>query len=156
MLRRMLVLGGAAFALAISAATATATTTRSESTSLLRAINAARAAHGLAPVRVGTRLQLAARAHTETMLATQTFTHGSFTERLRAFHITAPTAAENLALASGSDATAQTFVQAWLASPPHRANLLSPTFTLVGIAELAGSFQGFADVHLVTVDFAGA
>jgi len=152
----MLVLGGAAFALALSAATATATTTRNETASLLRAINAARAAHGLAPVRVGTRLRLAAQAHTEAMLATQTFTHGEFAERLRAFHITAPTIAENLALAWGSDATAQAFVQSWLDSPPHRRNLLSPTFTLVGISELAGAFQGSLGIHLVTVDFAGA
>ena len=156
MLKRMLVLGGAAFALALSAATATATTTHNETASLLRAINAARATHGLAPVRVGTRLQIAALAHTEAMLTTQTFTHGPFAERLRAFHITAPTIAENLALATGSDASARAFVRAWLASPPHRRNLLSPTFTLVGIGELAGSFQGLTDVHLVTVDFAGS
>jgi uncharacterized protein YkwD len=156
MLRRMLVLGGAAFALALSAATATAATTRNETASLLRAINAARAAHGLPLVHVGTRLQLAARAHTEAMLTSQTFSHGPFAARLRTFHVTAPAIAENLALATGSDATAQAFVRAWLASPPHRRNLLGPAFTLVGIAELAGSFQGFAGVHLVTVDFAGA
>lgn len=152
----MLVLGGAAFALALSAGTATATTTRNETSSLLRAMNAARAAHGLPPVHIGTRLQRAAQAHTESMLATQTFAHGPFAERLRAFRITAPTIGENLALATGSYASAQAFVQAWLASPPHRRNLLSPTFTLVGIGELAGSFQGLADAHLVTVDFAGA
>jgi uncharacterized protein YkwD len=156
MLRRMLVLGGAAFALAVSAATATATTTRNETASLLRAINATRTAYGLAPVRVGTRLQLAAQAHTEAMLETQTFAHGLFAERMRAFHVTAPMMGENLALATGSDATAQAFVAAWLASPPHRRNLLSPTFTLVGIGELAGAFQGSDGVHLVTVDFAGA
>jgi len=152
----MLVLGGAAFALALSAVAATAATTRDETASLLRAMNAARAAHGLAPVRVGTRLQLAAQAHTAAMLATQTFTHGPFAERLRAFHITAPAVAENLAVGDGTYASAQAFVQAWLASPPHRRNLLSPSFTLVGIGELAGSFQGMTDARLVTVDFAGA
>jgi uncharacterized protein YkwD len=151
----MLVLGGAAFALALSAATATATTTRNETASLLRAINAARAAHGLAPVRIGVRLQHAAQAHTEAMLATQSLTHGPFAERLRAFHVTAPTIAENLAFGTGTYASAQAFVQAWLASPPHRRNLLSPTFTLIGIGERAGTFQGLADAHLVTVDFAG-
>jgi uncharacterized protein YkwD len=106
-------------------------------------------------VRVGVRLQQAARAHTAAMLATQTFAHGPFAERLRAFHITAPVIAENLAVGTGSDGSAQAFVQAWLASPPHRRNLLSPSFTLVGIGELAGSFQGFTDARLVTVDFAG-
>jgi len=151
----MLVLAGAAIALALPAATATAATTHSETASLLRAINAARAAHGLAPVRLGTRLQLAARAHTEAMLASQTFTHGSFAERLRAYHVTAPTIGENLALRAGSETSAETFVQAWLASPPHRRNLLSRAFTLVGIGELTGPFRGFADVHLVTLDFAG-
>jgi uncharacterized protein YkwD len=101
-------------------------------------------------------LQQAAQAHTQTMLATQSFTHGPFADRLRAFHVTAPTIAENLALGTGTYASAQAFVQAWLASPPHRRNLLSPTFTLIGIGELAGSFQGLADARLVTVDFAGS
>jgi uncharacterized protein YkwD len=153
MLKRLLVLAGAALLLTPGGAPASAR--HEDQASLLRAINAARAEHGLEPVRVGPRLERAARAHTEAMFATQAFTHGSFVERLRHFHVTAPTIAENLAWAYGSDATAQKIVRAWLNSPEHRRNLLNGTFTLVGIGDLAGSFQGLDEARVVTVDFAG-
>jgi len=153
MLKRLLVLTGAA--LLLMPAGAPASVTHDDGASLLRAINVARAEYGLPPVRIGPQLQRAARAHTEAMLATQAFTHGSFVTRLRSFHVTAPTIGENLAWVAGSDATAQWIVRAWLASPPHRRNLLGRTFTLVGIGELAGDFQGLADARVVTVDFAG-
>ena len=153
MLKRLLVLTGAA--LLLMPAGALASVRRDDEASLLRAINIARADHGLAPVRIGPRLERAARAHTESMLAMQAFTHGPFVERLRSFHVTAPMIAENLAWATGSDTTAQSIVRAWLASPPHRRNLLEPSFTVVGIGELAGDFQGLANARVVTVDFAG-
>ncbi len=123
--------------------------------SLLQAINAARLAHGLRPVRIGARLETAAEAHTRAMFATQVFEHGAFVTRLRDFHVTAPTIGENLAWGTGSDATASAIVAAWLASPPHRHNLLDPGFTRIGIGDLAGVFQGNAGARVVTVDFAG-
>ncbi len=152
MLKRLVVLGGTALLLSPTGVTASATHT--QEASLLRAINAARAEHRLSPVRIGLRLERAARAHTQDMLATQTFAHGSFTSRLRVFHITAPLVGENLAWATGPGASAEAIVRAWLASPPHRRNLLRPSFTLVGIGDLAGSFQGNPDARVVTVDFA--
>jgi uncharacterized protein YkwD len=95
-------------------------------------------------------------AHTKTMLATQVFEHGAFVSRLRDdFHVTAPTIGENLAWATGSSATAGAIVAAWLASPPHRRNLLDPAFTLIGIGDRDGVFQGQLDARVVTVDFAG-
>ena len=154
MLKRLLVLAGAA--LLLTPAGAPASARHDDEASLLRAINVARADHGLQPVRIGPHLERAARAHTVAMLATQAFTHGSFVERLRSFHVSAPTIAENLAWAAGSDATAESIVRAWLASPPHRRNLLGRSFTLVGIGDLAGGFQGWADARVVTVDFAGS
>jgi uncharacterized protein YkwD len=43
----------------------------------------------------------------------------------------------------------------WLASPPHRANLLRPGFRTVGVGVARGTFQGYAGALLVTTDFAG-
>jgi uncharacterized protein YkwD len=43
----------------------------------------------------------------------------------------------------------------WLASPSHRANLLRPGFTRVGLAASVGAFDGHADVTVVTADFGG-
>ena len=64
-------------------------------------------------------------------------------------------AGENLAGGTGSRATARGIVRAWLASPEHRANLLRPSFTRVGVGDLVGSFQGYSGAHVVTADFAG-
>ena len=152
MLKRLAVLGGTA--LLLMPALAPASAIQNEQATLLRAINSARAHYGLAPVRVGPRLERAARAHTQSMLATQVFAHGSFAARMQQFHVNAPLLAENLAWATGADATADAIVRAWLASPPHRRNLLDATFTLVGIGDLAGPFLGQANARVVTVDFA--
>ena len=150
--KRVLLLAGVA--LLLSPLCATASVSASHST-LLQAINAVRVAHGLRPVRIGNRLESAAEAHTKAMLATQVFDHGAFVARLRDFHITAPSIGENLAWATGSYATPDAIVAAWLASPPHRANLLDPSYTRIGIGDLAGAFQGNLDARVVTVDFAG-
>jgi uncharacterized protein YkwD len=71
------------------------------------------------------------------------------------FDVVARTAGENLAWGSGAQGTAQALVAAWLASPPHRANLLAPSFRRAGIGEMVGRFQGVAGAHVVTADFAG-
>src|SRR5579872_6262310 len=143
MLTRLAVLGGTA--LLLMPAVAPASATKNEQASLLRAINVARAEHGLAPVHVGPRLERAARAHSRSMLTTQVFAHGSFASRLRVFHVQASLVGENLAWATGSDASAGAIVQAWLASPPHRRILLGASFRLVGIGDIAGTFQGAPD-----------
>ena len=46
-------------------------------------------------------------------------------------------------------------VQMWLTSPEHRANLLRPGFTRVGLATPVGTFAGSSDVTVVTADFGG-
>jgi uncharacterized protein YkwD len=71
------------------------------------------------------------------------------------FNVRMSTAGENLAWGTGSQGSARALVAAWLASPPHRANLLEPSFTRVGVGELVGPFQGLSGAHVVTTDFAG-
>jgi uncharacterized protein YkwD len=123
--------------------------------SLLDRMNAVRAAHHLRPLAVDPRLDTAARSHSREMLRTGVFSHGSFQTRLGHFDVHASVAGENLAWAVGASATPDGVVAMWLASPAHRANLLSPSYTRVGIGSLLGRFDGHADAHVVTADFAG-
>lgn len=135
-------------------ATALAGSSRAES-ALVREMNRVRAAHGLPPLRFDGRLERAARSHTSRMLATGVFRHGAFSSRLQRFDVRSRVAGENLAWGSGPLGTARAIVDAWLASPEHRANLLRKSFTRVGVGDRIGSFQGQADAHVVTADFAG-
>jgi uncharacterized protein YkwD len=47
-----------------------------------------------------------------------------------------------------------TMLQMWLASPPHRANLLSPHFRSAGIGVVMGTWAGHLAIY-VTNDFGG-
>jgi uncharacterized protein YkwD len=128
-------------------------------------LNRIRADHGLAPLRLDASLTRAAAAHTSEMLAAGYFSHDSsdgspFSARVRRYYGPAGhafwSAGENILWSSGSiDATGA--VAMWMASPGHRANILSPQWRDVGIAALAepdapGTFGGAA-VTLITTDF---
>jgi uncharacterized protein YkwD len=136
------------------AGSAHATETAAEQ-ALLDEVNRARAAHGLAPLRVDPTLRRAARAHSDDMLRRGYFGHGPFAERLARFGARGPRLGENLAWGAGTAAAARSMVQRWLASPPHRANLLRPGFRRIGVGAAVGSFSGYEGVRLVTADFAG-
>ncbi|HEV7642247.1 MAG TPA: CAP domain-containing protein [Gaiellaceae bacterium] len=134
--------------------TALASSTRSES-SLLREMNRVRVAHGLGRLTTDTHLIRAARSHSREMLGSNVFEHGAFGSRMAQFNVTGTLAGENLAWGTGVQGTARGIVLAWLASPEHRANLLRPSFTRVGISDVVGSFRGYRGAHVVTADFAG-
>jgi uncharacterized protein YkwD len=89
------------------------------------------------------------------MLQNNVFTHGDFHGRMVSFHVRGPQAGENLAWGSGSYAEPATIISEWLASPEHRANLLRPGWTRIGIGLVRGTFLGNADTTIVTTDFAG-
>ena len=135
-------------------AASTASLTRAES-SLLGAMNEARVAHGLRPLRADPRLERAARSHSSWMMRTGTFFHGAFAARIRRVGVQAPRIGENLAWGQGSYALAQAMVRMWLASPEHRANLLHPGYQTVGVGALRGCFDGHRGALMVTTDFAG-
>jgi uncharacterized protein YkwD len=124
-------------------------------TALLRAMNDVRAQHGLRPLRADLHLERAARAHSREMLATGVFAHGAFAGRMAQYGVQGRIAGENLAWGVGAQGTAQGIVRAWLASPEHRANLLRPSFSRVGVADLLGAFEGYRGARVVTADFAG-
>lgn len=123
--------------------------------SLLAVVNGVRAAHDLRPLAVDARLTRAARGHSATMLRENVFTHGSFGERVRRSGARGPRFAENLAWGTGPYGSAQAIVRGWLGSPGHRANLLRPGFSRIGIGALVGTFAGYPGAVVVTADFAG-
>ncbi len=123
--------------------------------SLLAAMNAARAAQGLAPLHVDATLERAAHAHSADMLRHNYFSHGAFGGRMLAFRVHAPCEGENLAWGTGPYGKAGAIVREWLASPEHRANLLRPGYSRIGLGIVHGSFQGAGGATVVTADFAG-
>jgi uncharacterized protein YkwD len=151
----VLVLG---LALALSAGAAADSTPQPSSSSgaaprpdefaIVRAMNAVRAANGVPPLRVGRALTQAARAHSVDMVRRGYFEHGAFVQRLRHFGVRAPYIGENLASGTGVLGPAA-IVQMWIASPPHRQNLLDRGFQRVGVGVANGS------TRMVTADFAG-
>ena len=143
----------AALVLVLPAA-AVGSSTRSES-SLLREMNRVRAEHGLGRLTADTHLVRAARSHSKEMIGSNVLEHGAFGTRMARFDVTGQLAGENLAWGTGARGTAQGVVAAWLASPDHRANLLRPSFTRVGVGDLVGAFRGYRGAHVVTADFAG-
>ena len=141
-------------AVLVLAPAAAAGLTRSES-SLLHEVNRVRAQHGLGRLSADAHLERAARAHNREMLRTKVIAHGAFGSRMLQFDVTGSLVGENLAWGSGARGSARMIVAAWLASPEHRANLLGPSFTRVGVGTLVGPLLGFARIRVVTADFAG-
>jgi uncharacterized protein YkwD len=115
---------------------------------IVRAMNVVRVQNGAPALRVGRALTRAARAHSVDMARRGYFDHGAFVQRLRNFGVRAPYVGENLATGT-QPLTPAMIVQMWIASPPHRQNLLDRSFRRIGIGVAGGSMK------LVTADFAG-
>jgi uncharacterized protein YkwD len=132
---------------------------------LVGQVNAFRAAHGLARLRFSTALGAAAAAHSTQMARLGYFSHNSangapFSRRIVAFYpargYRSWTAGENLLWASPNVGAARA-LKLWLASPPHRANLLSPRWRELGLSAVHSSsapgVYGNAPATIVTADF---
>lgn len=122
---------------------------------LLDLTNAERRRMNLAPLVADSRLQAMARAHAADMAESNFFGHsaphrGSFEERFRGTGWRAMRAAENL---SRSESIAEAHA-GLLASPAHRANILSPGFTHVGIGVATRRGQLGRTEYLITQVFA--
>jgi uncharacterized protein YkwD len=126
----------------------------SKEESLVQAINQARQARGIAPLRVGGRLQRAARAHSRAMARSGSFTHGNWYRRLRRFGVNGRMLGETIAWGVGADGTGPAIVATWLASPPHRATMLDRGFRRLGVGIAVGSMGGFPAATVATADFA--
>jgi uncharacterized protein YkwD len=114
-------------------------------------INAIRVANGLQPVRTTHALRVAAQRHSKDMVRRRYFAHVSpsgqtVTDRVkRAGYLDGASRSqlgENIGWGSGSLATPAAIVQAWMASPPHRAIILTPGFRDAGVGIASGAPQG--------------
>ena len=122
---------------------------------LLAQINRARVANGLRRLRADPHLERAARAHSLDMLRHGYFDHRSFARRMTAVHARGRIFAENLAWGSGSYSAPAAIVTMWLASPEHRANLLQPRFSRIGLGAVRGTFYGASGAVVITIDLGG-
>jgi uncharacterized protein YkwD len=135
----------AATALAgIPAASGATQTELSGQSVLLTEMNAARASHGLAPLRLSHVLARPARSQSVYLARTGKLDHNGadgrpFYVRLyKAGYSKTKAVGENLGMSSGCETgLAKTMVRMWLDSPSHRANLLSRRFKVVGLAVVA-------------------
>jgi uncharacterized protein YkwD len=71
----------------------------------------------------------------------------------RAGYMPARSIAENLAWGQGERGSPLRTLGAWLASPPHRANLLGRRWQDLGVAVERGSMFGYTDVSLWVLQF---
>ena len=134
-------------------------------TALLAQINTFRAAHGLARLRVNNALVGAADGHSAQMAKLGYFSHNSangqsFSQRIaqayspRGFR--SWTVGENLVWGGPYIGAARAF-RLWLASPPHRANLLNASWREVGLGAVhstsAPGVYGGGAATIITADF---
>jgi uncharacterized protein YkwD len=133
---------------------------------VVREMNRVRAARGLSPLNAAPALRTAARSHSQAMLSYGFFSHHSkdgtvFSERIRRYYTdsgyTRWAVGEALMASTGRLVDAEAVVAAWLASPPHRAIVLSPTWRDAGIGVLyapsAPANFGGTEAIVVTADF---
>ena len=95
----------------------------------IEALNQIRTSNGLAPLRPSASLGQSANAYARWMLEHDFFGHQPRIPVASRFH----TAGETLAWHSGWSPGPRRTVRQWMASPPHRAVLLSPAFHMVGM-----------------------
>jgi uncharacterized protein YkwD len=127
---------------------------------VLCVVSAERTERGLPAVRQSTQLTLAAERHADDMVARRFFSHvtpGGITlgARVQATGYVERRAdwelGEAIATAGEPLDTAAGLVQAWLASPDHRAILLDRTFKDVGIGLAPGLTDGSAGAGVTAV-----
>lgn len=115
-----------------------------EESELINLINAERASHGLGPVRMSNVLMQVARAHSQDMIDRDFFDHTSPDgwgprDRLDNAGYNWMTYGENIGAGYSS---AELMSNGWMNSSGHRAIMLTPEFTEIGVAYVAGGFYG--------------
>lgn len=131
----------------------------SPQTDLLAKMNAARAARGVAPLKMNATLTRPAVTHSRYLASIGELGHNGadgkpFWVRIyKAGYSKSKAIGENLGMISGCEAAAgDTMVDMWLKSPGHRRNLLDRSFKNVGIAVVAA---GDCSNTVYTTDFGG-
>jgi uncharacterized protein YkwD len=113
---------------------------------VVKLVNRIRARHGLKRLRSSRALARAANDHTSDILRTDLLTHCSPDGTPMATRVRRYTGArwvgENIAMLSRRRGAARKVVRMWMASPGHRAVLLSPSGRRIGVGKRAGRLGG--------------
>src|SRR5512146_1666214 len=101
---------------------------------IFRQVNADRAQAGLPPLELDDRLTEIARQHTEKMVEHKTLSHQFHEEpdvrhRVVSSGVRFDISGENVAYDRDADSAERSLMH----SPPHRANILRPEFTVIGV-----------------------
>lgn len=102
---------------------------------VIRLVNEIRVQNGLKPLTADWQLSRVARYKSQDMKDNNYFSHtspvyGSPFQMMKSFGLSYRTAAENIAK---GQLTPQAVVNAWMNSSGHRANILNPSFTKIGV-----------------------
>ena len=149
-----------AFAVLPATALATPAPLNSNEQMLLTLVNKERTKRGLAKVHINARLLTAARAHSKEMGTRQYFSHDSangesFSKRLIRYGYKRSgysywKVGEDIYYGSGLSSSPVAVVAAWMASPGHRAVILTKAFRDIGVGAVVCS-SGYANcTHPVT------
>lgn len=111
---------------------------------MLQLINNFRAQNGLGPVTLSSTLTAAADYHSADMANRNYFSHdlpgiGSWSQNISNHGYSGGTRAENIA---AGNAGAQATFDQWVNSPGHRANMLNPALSAIGIGRAQGGDYG--------------
>lgn len=106
---------------------------------VIRLVNEIRRENGLKPLTANWELSRIARYKSEDMANNRYFSHTSPTygtpfQMIRSFGLTYRSAGENIAYGQRTPAAV---VDAWMNSSGHRANILNPSFTQIGVGYCA-------------------
>jgi uncharacterized protein YkwD len=152
---------GGIFALAVAACTVAAPARPAvvqDVRAMKALVNATRAQHGLRPVRFASQLDRSSLLKAEAIRRCGSFSHtpcgASFARTFQQVGYANRSVGENLAWGAGGLAAPQAILSSWLASPPHRAILLSPRWREAGVTALdAPGLAGQAQVRLWVLQF---
>ncbi len=111
-------------------------------------LNEERSARGLAPLKAHKKLEKAAFRFSKEMVSKRFFDHVSpsgstLTTRIKKVKYTKGARSwsigENIAWGTGSQATPERIVDAWMNSPGHKRNILDPRFREIGVGIVQGA-----------------
>lgn len=109
--------------------------TKSTESKVMQLVNAERAKAGLQPLKANWQLSRVARYKSQDMINKGYFSHtsptyGSPFKMMESFGIKFSSAGENIAM---GQRTPEEVMKSWMNSSGHRANILSPSYTEIGV-----------------------
>lgn len=111
-------------------------------------VNLERTQRGLRPLKANGKLEKAATGHSRDMVSRSFFSHdapggSTMTTRIKASGYLSgarsATFGENIAWGTGSLGSPLQIVRSWMASPGHRANILSRAYAEIGVGVASGA-----------------